>query len=246
MEKDNRNTWLNAKGKEQVELYTKSADVIVVERNRAITLLCDLFFYHFPSPVNLNVLDLGCGDGIVTEHLYNKYPQNTFSLMDGSVAMLAKAKECLKGKPVKFIEMSFEKYIERETEKERYNFVFSSMTIHHLPFQSKGKLYSKINKELCKNGLFLNFDVVLPTSELSEIIQFQMWVDWMNETLKRNNLGDDIGKYNDLPNIYKSKEENKPSILFDQLNLLTNSGFENVDCFFKYSIFALFGGTKNS
>ena len=36
----------------------------------------------------------------------------------------------------------------------------------------------------------------------------------MNETLQRNNLGDEVGTLNDLPNIYKSKEENKPSNLF--------------------------------
>jgi tRNA (cmo5U34)-methyltransferase len=97
---------------------------------------------------------------------------------------------------------------------------------------------------LCKNGLFLNFDVVLPTSEVSEKIQFQMWVDWINETLQKNNLTAEVGKFNDLPNIYKSKEENKPSDLFDQLDLLTKAGYKDVDCFFKYSIFALFGGRK--
>jgi tRNA (cmo5U34)-methyltransferase len=244
MKKDNSNTWLNTKNNSQVESYTKSADVMVVERNKVIKLLCDLFFYHFPSPVNLKVLDIGCGDGIITEHLHNKYPENSFYLMDGSSAMLLKAKERLKSKPIKFIEMSFEEYIEKDAENDKYNFVFSSMATHHLPYESKGKLYSKMNKELCKNGLFLNFDVVLPTSGISEKIQFQMWVDWMNETLQRNNLGDEVGTLNDLPNIYKSKEENKPSNLFEQLNLLTAAGFQNADCFFKYSIFALFGGTK--
>jgi tRNA (cmo5U34)-methyltransferase len=243
MKKDNSNTWLNAKD-EQVESYTESADVMVVERKRAINLLCDLFFYSFPSPVNLNILDFGCGDGTITECLHNKYPQNNFYLMDGSAAMLLKAKERLKDKPVKFIKMSFEEYSGNKIEKEKYNFVFSSMAIHHLPFESKSKLYSKINKELRKNGLFLNFDVVLPTSEISEKIQFQMWVDWMNETLQKNKIDDEVGKFNDLPSIYKSKEENKPSNLFDQLSLLTKTGFKDVDCFFKYSIFALFGGTK--
>jgi tRNA (cmo5U34)-methyltransferase len=244
MEKDNSNTWLNSKGNEQIESYTKSADVMVVERNRVISLFGNLFLYNFPSPVNLNILDIGCGDGIVTECLLNKYPQNNFSLMDGSAVMLLKAKERLKDKPVEFIEMSFEEYIEKKPENNKYNFVFSSMATHHLTFNDKGALYSKIKEELCKNGLFLNFDVVLPTSEISEKIQFQMWVDWMNETLQKNNLDTELSKFDDLPNIYKAKEENKPSDLFDQLDLLTKAGYKDVDCFFKYSIFALFGGKK--
>lgn len=244
MKKDNSNTWLNSKGNKQIETYTKSADVMVVERNRAINLLGSLFFYNFPSPINLNILDIGCGDGTITEYLLNKYPQNNFFLMDGSAAMLSKAKERLKNKPVEFIETSFEEYIEKSPENNKYNFVFSSMATHHLTFNGKGKLYSKIKKGLCKNGLFLNFDVVLPTSGISEKIQFQMWVDWMNETLQKNNLSNEVGKFNDLPNVYKAKEENKPSDLFDQLNLLTKAGYKDVDCFFKYSIFALFGGRK--
>jgi trans-aconitate methyltransferase len=141
MKKDNSNTWLNAKGKEQIESYTKSADIIVVERNRAISIFEDLFLYNFPVPVNLNILDIGCGDGIVSERLLNKYPQNNFSLMDGSAAMLSKAKERLKDKSIGFIEMSFEEYIKNKSENNKYNFVFSSMATHHLTFNGKGKLY---------------------------------------------------------------------------------------------------------
>jgi tRNA (cmo5U34)-methyltransferase len=244
MKKDYSNPWLSAKGSSQIESYMKSADVMVVERNRAIKLLGDLLLYQFPSPVNLKILDLGCGDGTITEYLYNRYPENNFYLLDGSSTMLSKAKERLKGKLVEFIAMSFEEYIDKKVDNDKYDFVFSSLAIHHLPFNGKGKLYSKIKKELRTNVFFLNFDVVLPNSEISQKIQFQMWVDWMNETLQRNNLADEVGKFNDLPNTYKLREENKASDLFDQLNLLTESGFKNVDCFFKYSIFALFGGTK--
>ena len=244
MKKDDANTWLSAKGLEQVELYTRSADVVVVERNRAIDLLCALFSYNFSAPLNLNVLDLGCGDGIVTERLYGRYPGNNFFLMDGSTAMLSKARKRLKSKPVEFIEMAFEEYVEKEAEKEKYHFVFSSMATHHLPLENKGKLYAKIHEELCRKGLFLNFDTVLSASAVSEKWQFRMWRDWMNETLRKNGLEDEVGKFDDYPNNYKKKEENKPSGFLEQLELLAEIGFKNVDCFFKHSIFALFGGTK--
>jgi tRNA (cmo5U34)-methyltransferase len=244
MKKDTTNTWLNKNGTEQVESYTKSADVMIVERNRVMHLFGDIFSYRFPSPVNLCVLDLGCGDGIVTEYILNRYPKNNFSLLDGCAEMLSKAKERLKEKPVRFIQMSFEEYIDKKIEAEKYDFIFSSMAIHHLPFEDKGKIYSKIYAELRAKGLFLNYDVVLPVSEFSEKIQFHMWIDWMNETMAKNNLNDEIGKFNKLPDIYKSKEENKPSDLFDQLRLLAEAGFKDVDCFYKYCIFALFGGTK--
>ena len=47
-----------------------------------------------------------------------------------------------------------------------------------------------------------------------------------------------------LLSFYKKKLENKPSGLVEQLRLLEDIGFRDVDCFYKYGIFALFGGTK--
>jgi len=38
--------------------------------------------------------------------------------------------------------------------------------------------------------------------------------------------------------------ENKPSGLFNQLQLLSRIGFRDVDCFYRYGIFSIFGGTK--
>lgn len=71
-----------------------------------------------------------------------------------------------------------------------------------------------------------------------------MWRDWMNETLVQKGFQDDAGKYDGIPHVYKYKPENKPSGLFEQMQLLTRIGFRDVDCFFKYGIFGMFGGTK--
>jgi tRNA (cmo5U34)-methyltransferase len=66
----------------------------------------------------------------------------------------------------------------------------------------------------------------------------------MNETLMKMNLKNDVGKHDNLPEVYKSKSENQPAHLNDQLEMLGRAGFKDVDCFFKYSIFALFGGIR--
>jgi tRNA (cmo5U34)-methyltransferase len=49
-----------------------------------------------------------------------------------------------------------------------------------------------------------------------------------------------------VPSDYKRKPENKPSGLFEQLQMLQKIGFQDVDCFYKYGIFTLFGGTKQN
>ena len=52
------------------------------------------------------------------------------------------------------------------------------------------------------------------------------------------------GKYDNIPSLYKNNLEGRPSGLWDQLQALSRCGFRDVDCFYKYSIFAVFGGTK--
>ena len=50
--------------------------------------------------------------------------------------------------------------------------------------------------------------------------------------------------FSDIIRRYKGLEENKPDTLDDQLNTLRNFGFKDVDCFYKYGIFSMYGGMK--
>ena len=118
------------------------------------------------------------------------------------------------------------------------------MAIHHLDFLQKSQFYSKLFHTLKLGGLFLNLDMTLPCSEKSEEWQFRMWTAWINKVLSTHNLEQEVGTYDGLPQKYQNEAENKPSGLFDQLQVLQQVGFRNVDCYYKYGSFALFGGTK--
>ena len=60
MKRDTSNTWIT--GAAQAEGYVSSADVIIIERQRTMKLLGDIFGYHFGSKTALRVLDLGGGE----------------------------------------------------------------------------------------------------------------------------------------------------------------------------------------
>ena len=231
--------------KDFVNFYTTSANFIVLERQRSIRILLEIVAFHFPTLSNLHILDLGCGEGIITKHIYDKSPNNNFYLIDASDEMLKKAKENLSGNSnASFYHQTFEDYSASQSEDRKYDLVISANAIHHLDFMQKTALFSKIYKELKPGGLFLNIDAVHPSSAHSEEIQFELWRNWINETLERNGKGSEIGTYDNIPSVYKSNPEDKPSGLWDQLQVLGKCGFRDVDCFYKYSIFALFGGTK--
>jgi tRNA (cmo5U34)-methyltransferase len=245
MENDKINTWLAADSKNLIDYYLNSADIIVIERKRFIKLLIKMIGYHFPEASNLLIMDAGCGDGSITEHLLKNYPGHKFVLMDGSEEMLARARDKFCGvENVSFLCRSFEDIIEEKKTGTQYNLIFSSNAIHHLDLNAKSRLYAAFYRILKTNGLFLNFDVVKPVSAKSEQWQFAMWRDWMNEQLAAQGRAAEIGAHDGLPDLYKSKPDNHPSSLFDQLQVLEKTGFKDVDCFFKYGIFALFGGTK--
>lgn len=241
MKKNSTFKWDN---REFVDFYTQSANVIMLERQRCIKVLFEIIAFHFPNLSGLNILDLGCGDGILTKYIHNKSPGNNFYLIDASSEMLSKAKENLKDNRIIYRHLTFEDYCESQTDDSKYDLVFSANAVHHLDFTCKTALFEKVYKELKFGGLFLNIDPVHPNSAYSEEIQFEIWRNWMNETLENNGHQKDSGKYDNIPLVYKNNLENKPSNLWDQLQILSSCGFRDVDCFYKYSIFALFGGTK--
>jgi tRNA (cmo5U34)-methyltransferase len=242
MNKDIEFKWNN---KEFTHFYRNSADIIILERQRAIKILLEIIQLHFHSLTGLNVLDLGCGDGIITRYICENFPDNNFHLIDASENMLNKAKENLSNDlNITFSHLTFEDYIDLPSENNRYDLAFSANAIHHLDSIRKMEMFAKIYMELKHGGIFLNIDPVHPSSSYSEKIQFGIWKNWMNETLKNMENKDEIGKYDNIPEIYKNNLENKPSGLWEQLQMLGKCGFRDADCFYKYSIFAVFGGTK--
>ena len=242
---DTKNNWLYQDSGEQVDFYLSESDLFLVERKRCLHLMRRLFEFRFPEQKGLKILDLGCGDGALTRLIAEKYPENEFFLLDGSPKMLDQARKNFSGQNYHFIEMTFEKYLSLPREDQKYDCVLSSMAIHHLDILEKKALYSKLFHEIRFGGLFLDYDVVLPVSTLSEEWQLEMWREWMNEMMVQAGKKAVIDKYVGLPDSYKAKPENKPSDLFDQVEILRKVGFRDAECYYKYGIFTLFGGIKD-
>ncbi len=52
------------------------------------------------------------------------------------------------------------------------------------------------------------------------------------------------GTFKGIVRQYKDAEENKPDTLKDQLDALRTIGFKDVDCYYQYGIFTMFGGRR--
>ena len=52
--------------------FLEKADIYIQERRKMIHSMSSLFSFYFKEKSNIHTLDLGCGDGILTEELISK------------------------------------------------------------------------------------------------------------------------------------------------------------------------------
>ena len=221
--------------------YRDGADIYMPFRRRFIEVTKSLYSFFFEDRSELRILDLGCGDGFFAEEFLKNFTPSGFTLSDGSVDMLMAARERLKDQAnVEYIQASFQTIIESDILPGGYDFIYSSFAIHHLSLTDKKRLYSKVNKILNPGGCFIHNDVIAPLSDRIESWYLMLWREWIDQFPdKELSQGMEV-----IPEKYKESPDDFPDSLETHLDILKKTGFKDVDCFFKYGIFALFGGFK--
>ena len=223
--------------------YRDNADIYIMERRRLFTILRSFYRHFLKDGKQVKMLDLGCGDGIITHEILTVDNTVSATLLDGSEDMLAHAKERFKKyKDIRYIKASFQEVLAGDILDTHFNFVVSSLAIHHLTMEEKISLFHKIYNCLDAGGYFLNIDVALSPTETLEQWYLSLWKEWIDE--KKASLGIKGNYFSDIVRRYKDNRDNKPDTLKDQLDALTDTGFRDADCFYKYGIFTMYGGRK--
>lgn len=225
------------------EGYADRADAIIFERRRLIGILKSFYGHHYGGMKRVPVLDLGCGDGTLTEELVKGFGNVLPTLMDASEDMLARAELRLGAAPgASFVRASFQEILAGEAAFPEAAFVFSSLAIHHLDKAEKAALFRRIHARMLDGGWFVNIDVVLPPEGL-EGWYLEMWREWIDGQKHLLEVPDDGV---DITAQYKGNTDNKPDSLASQLRALFAAGFRDVDCYFKHGVFAVYGGRKTA
>ena len=166
------------------------------------------------------VLDIGTGDGRLLDHLRRERPQMLGVGLDFSELMLAAARERFAGDGG--VELVEHNLTEPLPDLGRFDAVVSSMVIHHLEDERKRALNGEIYDLLEPGGVFANFEhVASPTERLHEAFFAA--------------IGEPPGS---------EDPSDRTLDVETQLGWLRESGFEDVDCYWKWLEMALLIGIR--
>jgi tRNA (cmo5U34)-methyltransferase len=208
------------------------------DRQRRLLIPCfDEFYGMALSLVNSveptpSILDLGAGTGLFSSLVLQKYPKAHLTLIDLSDKMLEGARRRFNDTSnVQYIVGDYSSHVYTDS----YDFVISSLSIHHLTDTSKRQMFKTIFRLLRNGGIFVNADQVQGNTESTDLYYRQRWLEYINES----GLSQEA--------IDASVERRKLDInakLEDQISWLEEAGFAEVDCMYKNLDFAVFFGKK--
>ncbi len=197
-----------------------------------------------------HILDLCCGEGVLTRTLLEHFPTYRVHGYDGSPAMLERAKSLLAGYGERFETHLFELAdSDWRTLPWPVHAVVSSLAIHHLNADQKQELFRDIRQMLAPGGIFILADCIQPITELGLELAARMYDETIHE--RSLQLSGNLQAYEHFLavgwNTFADPEPDpldKLSPLFDQLKWLEQAGFADVDVFWVKAGHAIFGGRR--
>ncbi len=117
----------------------------------------------------INILDIGCGTGLELEIIFKRAPKADITGIDISGEML----NLLRTRYTKYLEqitLYQESYLTFTLGKEKYDYVISVMTLHHLLPEEKLKLYRRIKKALKPGGKYIEGDYIVSPEEENQLL----------------------------------------------------------------------------
>lgn len=242
--RDDRAGW----SEDTSEQFADYGDYFVPERAAQIETICALI-PDVPGR-HQHVVELCCGEGLLSEALLARLPDATVHAYDGSPTMLAKTQARLGAFAGRFetreIDIAADDW--RRFPWPVSAFV-SSLAVHHLDGMGKQVLFRDLAAALAPGGAVVIADLVEPETGLGRGVAAASWDDAVRS--RSLELDGDLGRFDffrdDRWNYYSDPSPDpidQPSALLDQLKWLGAAGLERVDVHWMRAGHAIFSGRK--
>ena len=178
------------------------------------------------------ILDLGCGNGVLSEMVLEKLPGSYVVSFDLTNNML---EAC--GKKLARYTGRFElKQGDFRTEPigSGYDIVIAGLSLHHLTWQERESFYKEIYSSLNNGGMFISRDIIIDEDETVRQWHISLW------KLHMESMGED-------PEFWYSKhlEKDHPVTLADHFAWLERAGFSRTACHWRLFNFAITSAEKH-
>ena len=219
----------------------------VPEREQQIETICGLI----PDPPPpAHVVELCCGEGLLSHALLERLPNATVHAYDGSPKMLAHTRSRLAQFGDRFDTTRFDlAAADWRAFPWPLTGVVSSLAIHHLDGPGKATLFADVARALAPGGVFVVADLVEPTSEASRRIAAKAWDDAVRR--RALELDGDLAAFETFQadgwNHFSAAEPDPvdmPSPLKSQLDWMEAAGLRDIDVHYLKAGHAIFSGRK--
>lgn len=217
------------------------------EREQQIETICSLVP---DTPPPSHVVELCCGEGLLSHALLERLPNATVHAFDGSPKMLAHTRKRLARYGDRFDTSQFDL---AATDWRAFPWpvtgVVSSLAIHHLDGAGKQALFADVARALAPGGVFVVADLVEPTSEAGRRVAAKAWDDAVRQ--RALELDGDLAAFETFQadgwNHYSAAEPDPvdmPSPLKSQLDWMEAAGLRDIDVHYLKAGHAIFSGRK--
>jgi len=175
---------------------------------------------------DIRVLDLGCGNGTLSELVLKRYPQANVVGVDVTPNMLKAYEEKL-GQYHGRYELILGDY-RFEPLGSNYDIILAGLTLHHLTWGERRDFYKMLYAALNPNGIFISSDIIIDEDWSTREKQYGAWKSFMESNGENAEFW-----YN------KHMEKDFPITLSDHFNWLDDAGFKHTSCHWRHNNFAI-------
>jgi tRNA (cmo5U34)-methyltransferase len=223
------------------EVFVKYGDACVPRRAEQIAVICDLL-RDIPAR---HVLDLCCGEGLLSQEYLRRYPDARVVTLDGSAEMLDLAARRLAPFGGRHSRVQADISGREWRGGDGYGGVMTSLAVHHLDGAGKRELYRDIRGMLLPGGVFVMADLVEPAGPAARRLAAEQWDLAVRQASAVLYGGDEAvaaferteWNYYRLPG---PDEFDRPSTAAEHLDWLREAGFAEVDLAWMYAGHAIF------
>ena len=233
---------------EKATTFVAMADIVVPERRTQFAIVADLL--PFETDDQFSFVDIGCGEGFLSETILDQYPNAVCHATDVADEMIGKAQGLLVpyGDRVTISKHNIHdpSYLGNIVSGP-VGVVTSSLAIHHCDDGEKAALYKAAFEKLTSPGAMIVIDAVKPASDHGVSVNKKYWQEYIRQQSQQlTGSEEDYEKVKNVPIMFYETpaEEDQPATLVDNLRMLKEAGFQSVDCFWKKCGFTIFGGYK--